>query len=182
MKSRAHSFPFVALSFPNSKKVPIYCWVDRESFPVAAWRSRALNSCDTATFCTIAELSYISDIKLSEMYYYWLTVLYTVIVIIKGMNIPLFPLSKKHIHRNEQLKIGGTFEPYQSIQIQSTFKISPRKTKRMEYSTLSDIFMSSTKRILPILFADLTLYKNDYALNKQKKRISQCSLWYKIIK
>ena len=26
------------------KKVPIYCWVDRESFPVVAWRSPASNS------------------------------------------------------------------------------------------------------------------------------------------
>ena len=47
-----HSSPFAALSFPNS----IYCWVDRESFPVAAWRSRASNSRDKATFCAIAEL------------------------------------------------------------------------------------------------------------------------------
>ena len=40
----AHPSSFAALSFPNSKKVPIYGWVDRESFPVAAWRSRASNS------------------------------------------------------------------------------------------------------------------------------------------
>ena len=44
MKGGAHSFPFAALSFPNSKKLSIFCWVDRESFPVAAWRSRASNS------------------------------------------------------------------------------------------------------------------------------------------
>ena len=30
MKGGAHPSPFTALSFPNSKKVPIYCWVDRE--------------------------------------------------------------------------------------------------------------------------------------------------------
>ena len=29
MKGRAHPSPFADLSFPNSKKVPIYCWVDR---------------------------------------------------------------------------------------------------------------------------------------------------------
>ena len=34
MKGGAHPSPFAALSFPDSKKVPIYCWVDRESFPV----------------------------------------------------------------------------------------------------------------------------------------------------
>ena len=56
MKGGAYLSPFAALSFPNSKKVPIYCWVDRESFPVAAWRSRASNSRDTATFWSIAEL------------------------------------------------------------------------------------------------------------------------------
>ena len=44
MKGRAHPSPFAALAFPNSKKVPIYCWVDRESFPVVAWRSPASNS------------------------------------------------------------------------------------------------------------------------------------------
>ena len=30
MKGGAHPSPLAALSFPNSKKVPIYCWVDRE--------------------------------------------------------------------------------------------------------------------------------------------------------
>ena len=34
----------------------MYCWVDRASFPAAAWRSRASNPLSTATFCTIAEL------------------------------------------------------------------------------------------------------------------------------
>ena len=28
----AHLSPFTALSFPYSKKVPIFCWVDREIF------------------------------------------------------------------------------------------------------------------------------------------------------
>ena len=51
MKGGAHPSPFAALSFPNSKKVPIYCWVDREGFPVVA----ALNSHLTATFCSITE-------------------------------------------------------------------------------------------------------------------------------
>ena len=55
MKGRAHPSPFPALSFPNSKKVLIYCWVDRESFPVVAWRSPVSNSRFTATFCTITE-------------------------------------------------------------------------------------------------------------------------------
>ena len=56
MKGGAHPSPFAALSFLNSKKVPMYCWVDRESFPVAAWRGRASNSRFTATFCTVVEL------------------------------------------------------------------------------------------------------------------------------
>ena len=29
MKGGAHPSPFAALAFPNSKKVPIFCWVDR---------------------------------------------------------------------------------------------------------------------------------------------------------
>ena len=29
IKGGAHPSPFPALSFPESKKVPIYCWVDR---------------------------------------------------------------------------------------------------------------------------------------------------------
>ena len=28
MKGGAHPSPSAALAFPNSKKVPIYCWVD----------------------------------------------------------------------------------------------------------------------------------------------------------
>ena len=44
MKGRAHSSSSAALVCPNSKEVPIYFWVDRESFPVVAWRSPASNS------------------------------------------------------------------------------------------------------------------------------------------
>ena len=29
MKERDHPFPYAALSLSDSKKVPIYCWVDR---------------------------------------------------------------------------------------------------------------------------------------------------------
>ena len=34
MKDKAHLSPFAALSFSDSKKVPIYCLVGIESFPV----------------------------------------------------------------------------------------------------------------------------------------------------
>ena len=44
MKGGAHPSPFAALAFPSSKKVPIHCWLDRESFPVVAWQSPASNS------------------------------------------------------------------------------------------------------------------------------------------
>ena len=44
MKGEAHPSLFAAFSSPNSKKVPIYCWVDRGSYPVVAWRSQASNS------------------------------------------------------------------------------------------------------------------------------------------
>ena len=44
MKGGAHPSLFAALAFPNSKKVPIYCWIEKESFPVIAWRSPASNS------------------------------------------------------------------------------------------------------------------------------------------
>ena len=56
-----HQSPFVALSFPNLKKIPIYCWVDRESFPVLSWQSQALNLCFAATFCTITKQLYPLD-------------------------------------------------------------------------------------------------------------------------
>ena len=36
--------PFATLSFPDSKQVPIYCWVDRESFLVIKWPCLSLNS------------------------------------------------------------------------------------------------------------------------------------------
>ena len=56
MQGKAHPSPFAALSFPNSKKVPIYCWVGRESFPVVAGQSPASYSRFTATICTIIVL------------------------------------------------------------------------------------------------------------------------------
>ena len=34
MKGGAHSSLLAVLFFPNSKKIPIYCWVDRKCFPV----------------------------------------------------------------------------------------------------------------------------------------------------
>ena len=42
MKGGAHPSPFAALAFPNSKKVPIFCWVDRESFPVKNHSNRPI--------------------------------------------------------------------------------------------------------------------------------------------
>ena len=38
MEGETHPSPFASLSFLNSKKVPIHCWVDREGFPIVAWR------------------------------------------------------------------------------------------------------------------------------------------------
>ena len=43
MKGGTHLSPLAALAFPNSKKVPIYCWGDRKRFSVVAWRSPASN-------------------------------------------------------------------------------------------------------------------------------------------
>ena len=37
MKSGVHASTFAALSFLNSKKYPVYCWVDKGSFPVPGW-------------------------------------------------------------------------------------------------------------------------------------------------
>ena len=44
MNGGAHTSPFAALSFPDSKKAPTHCKVDKESFPVVAWRSPTSNS------------------------------------------------------------------------------------------------------------------------------------------
>ena len=44
MEGGAHPSPFAALSFPDLKRVSIYCWVNRKSFPVVEWRRPALNS------------------------------------------------------------------------------------------------------------------------------------------
>ena len=43
MKGRAHVSTFTALSFPDLKKEPMYCWVDRESFPVVEAKSQSQN-------------------------------------------------------------------------------------------------------------------------------------------
>ena len=44
MEGGAHSAPFACLCFDDSKQVPVYYWVDRESFSVVGWPSRGLNS------------------------------------------------------------------------------------------------------------------------------------------
>ena len=48
-------YKYLFITYPAvfSKSEYTLCW---QSFPVAAWRSRASNSRDTATFCAIAEL------------------------------------------------------------------------------------------------------------------------------
>ena len=38
VKGGAHSSPFTAILFPDSKKVPICCWVDK-SFQVIGWQN-----------------------------------------------------------------------------------------------------------------------------------------------
>ena len=39
LKSRVHPSPFTAFSIPFWKKVPIYCWVERENFPTSSWQT-----------------------------------------------------------------------------------------------------------------------------------------------
>ena len=39
MKDGAHPSTLTALSFPDLKKVHIYGWVERDSFPVVGWRN-----------------------------------------------------------------------------------------------------------------------------------------------
>ena len=51
----AHPSPFAALSFLDSKKIPIYRWVDKEIFPVDACRSQASSSRPYGDFCIITE-------------------------------------------------------------------------------------------------------------------------------
>ena len=50
MRDGAHPSPFAALFFPVSKKVPIYCWIDTESFPVVEWRNPVSNSRPSGDF------------------------------------------------------------------------------------------------------------------------------------
>ena len=50
--------PFTALYFPHSKKVQIYCSVDRESLLVVAWRSTASDPHLTATFRVVLGWAY----------------------------------------------------------------------------------------------------------------------------
>ena len=54
MKDGAHPSPRPSLI---RKKVPIYCWVDRASFPITAWRKPAPHNLPV-TFCTLKPLDY----------------------------------------------------------------------------------------------------------------------------
>ena len=44
---------FTALSFLDSKEIPIYLWVDRESFPVIGSKACVQTQHLLVTFCTI---------------------------------------------------------------------------------------------------------------------------------
>ena len=63
MKGRAHVSPFTALSFPNLKKEPMYCWVDRESFPVVEAKSQSHNYGSHTVLQIIRGLGIISHIS-----------------------------------------------------------------------------------------------------------------------
>ena len=52
---RSLSLFFCCLILPLFEKVPTYCWVHRDTFPVVEWRNPASNSRFKATFCTITE-------------------------------------------------------------------------------------------------------------------------------
>ena len=43
IKSGVHISPFAVLSFPDSKQIPIYCWGDRERFPIVGWPNSVSN-------------------------------------------------------------------------------------------------------------------------------------------
>ena len=40
MNGGTHPSPVTAVAFPDSKKVPIYSWIDRESFPIIGWHDK----------------------------------------------------------------------------------------------------------------------------------------------
>ena len=44
IEGTAHPSPLAALCFPDSKQVPIYCWVARESFELSDSQARVSNS------------------------------------------------------------------------------------------------------------------------------------------
>ena len=55
MNGAAHPSTFAALSFPDSKKEPLYCWVDRESFQSSDGVSQVRTHDLSATFLTLTE-------------------------------------------------------------------------------------------------------------------------------
>ena len=64
MKGGAGPSAFVAVSFPNSKKVPIYFWVARESFQSSDGEAQPRIYDLPTTFCTITKpLFYYFSIK-----------------------------------------------------------------------------------------------------------------------
>ena len=55
MKGEAHPSPSAGLSFPDTKKVPIYCWVDSHSFLWSDGEAQPRTHNLLATSCTIAK-------------------------------------------------------------------------------------------------------------------------------
>ena len=89
-------------------------------------------------------------------------------------------LSLKNIHRNEQLINGRTIPPLSKYPKTDHIQNITKNDKRVEYSaiysTLSDMFLSSTNRILPILFAEfntLNSKRNEYLSALYGKKITK---------
>ena len=61
------SFSFRCLFLPYFEKIAIYCWVDKDSFPVIGWRSPGSILRPSGNSCTITESLYPLDYGASRL-------------------------------------------------------------------------------------------------------------------
>ena len=94
MKCGAHPSPFAAFSFPDSKKIPIYCWVDtvtyiyicvfighwltKRVFPAVGWQNLGAISRPSGDFLhhyrvTLSTTSVLLAVFISRFYKYLIT-------------------------------------------------------------------------------------------------------------
>ena len=105
MKDGTYTSPFAVLSSPVTKKVPIYCWVYRQSFPVVEFQPQTHE-----LFCTLTKPH--QPIDYDPLYISFQLPFYLIILLASNVIFKILPIQKiflSFVHLTEQMNLVHSF-------------------------------------------------------------------------